>query len=153
MLKLQSSEPVTVEIGGGANVTLDAPSPRIVAAGRRAARLALNDDIELAGEMASLAFSEGVLRAAIREWKGIGDADGKPLPCNPETVAAALGDPHFFDALERGYVVPIIARETEKNVSAASSAGTSAAATAGNATASSRAGSKPRSRTKKPKTS
>lgn len=149
MLRLQSNEPVTVDLGDGASVTLDPPSPRIVAAGRRAARLALNADIELAGDMASLAFSEGVLRSAIRGWAGIGDAKGKALDCTPESVATALTDPGFFDALERGYVIPIIEREAEKNASAASSAGTSARATAGKGTASSRAGTKRKPSTKK----
>lgn len=149
MLRLQSGDPVKVDLGDGASVTLAPPSPKIVASGRRATRLALNDDIELAGDMASLAFSEGVLRAAIRDWTGIGDASGKALECTPENVAAALSDPGFFDRLERGYVIPIIEREAEKNASAASSAGTSARATAGKATAGSRAATKRKPATKK----
>lgn len=139
MLKLQSVDPVVVDLGDGASVTLHAPSPRIIAAGRRAARLAHNDDADIDGALASLAFSEGVLIAAIQSWTGIGDANGKALECTPETVAVALTDTVFFDTMERRYVIPIIMREAEKNASAASSAGTSARATAGKGTASSRA--------------
>lgn len=151
MLTLQSREPVTVTLSGGATVTLEPPSPRIVAAGRQAVREALQDDADLPAMLAGLAYSEGVLRAAIREWKGIGGPDGKALECTPETIRAALGDTAFFDALDTAYVLPIVMREREKNAFAASSAGTSARATAGNNTAGSPAATRRAKRTTKKK--
>ncbi|MEL7783753.1 hypothetical protein AAG607_12075 [Citromicrobium bathyomarinum] len=140
MLKLQSNEPVIVQLDGGATVELSPVTPAIVAAGRSATRKSV-DDGTLDYDIATLAFSEGVLRAAIRSWEGIGNAGGEALECNPETIALALADPDFFGRLETAYVIPIAEREYEKNVSAASSAGTSAAATAASNTASSAADS------------
>lgn len=137
MLKLNGDTPIKVEMGDGASVTLAPPSPRIVAAGRRATRKAFDDNADAEYEEATIAFSEGVLLEATTAWNGIGDASGKPLPCTRENVARALTDHHFFSRLEVEYVGPIIAREQEKNASTASSAGTTKAATAGKTTAAS----------------
>ena len=153
MLTLTASEEVTVKLAGGAEIDLAPPSPRIVAAGRQASRRALDDDADLSGAMAMVAFSEGVLRAAILRWRGIGGADGEALDCTSETVALALRDIGIFDALDAGYVIPMMARETEKNVSAASSAGTSKRATAGKDIAGSAAATKPKPKRKRTATS
>lgn len=152
MLRLSGNAPVTVDLGGGASVTLAAPTPRILAAGRQASRQALMDNAELSGSLAMVAFSEGVLCEAITGWTGIGDETGEELACDPENVALALCDVAFFDRLDAAYVIPMIERESEKNASAASSDGTSEAATAGKTTAGSaaataKAGRKTRAKT------
>ncbi len=141
MLKLTDTAPVAVAVGE-ATVTLAAANPRIVAAGRAAVRRALDEDADLEPQIATLAFSEGVLIAAITGWEGIGSAGGDPLDCSKTNVALALQDTLFFDTLDREYVIPIYRREQEKNASAVSSAGTSAGATAGKTIAGSAAGSK-----------
>ena len=153
MLSLQSSEPVVVSFGEGASITLVAPSPRIIAAGRMASRKARDDNADLDPTEALLVFSEGVLTAAITGWTNIGDEKGKVLECTPENVARALTDPGVFDTLDAQYVIPMMTREMEKNGSAASSAGTSKAATAAKGTASSAVGTKPKRKPAAKKTS
>jgi len=141
MLRLTGTAPVEIAVGD-AKVTLAAPSPRILAAGRQAVRKALDEDADLEPQIATLAFSEGVLAAAITGWEGIGTAAGRQLECTKANIALALQDTLFFDTLDREYVLPIYQREREKNASAVSSAGTSAGATAGKTTAGSAAGTK-----------
>ena len=143
MLTLQGGEPVVVDLGEGAAIELAPPSPRIVAAGRQASRRALDDDADLSPSMAMIAFSEGVLMAAITGWTGIGNNAGEALECTAETKRLALSDITIFDRLDEEYVIPMMARETEKNGSAASSDGISTEATAAKGTASSAAASKP----------
>ena len=142
MLTLTSNEPITIELADGASVTLAAPTPRIVAAGRRAVREAMDADADLPADLAALVFSEGILAEAITDWAGIGDAGGKALELAPATVMQVLADTYIFSKLDAGYVAPLSMREMEKNGSAASSAGTSAGATAGKTTAGSAAASR-----------
>lgn len=144
MLKLTGNQSRTVELADGASIDLAPATPRIMAAGRRAVREAMDSDADLAPDIAALIFTEGVLVEAITGWKGIGDADGKAVALSPETVLQVLADPYIFGKLEAEYVHPISRREMEKNASAVSSAGTSAAATAGKTTAGSRAATKRR---------
>ena len=73
MLKLSGTQPIIIAIAEGASVTLEAPSPRIMAAGRAASRALLNDDADLNPDELALAFSEGILTAAITGFEGIGD--------------------------------------------------------------------------------
>lgn len=141
MLKLTGTAPIEISVGD-ATVTLAAPSPRIVAAGRRASRQAMDEDADLDWQIATVAFSEGVLAAAITGWEGIGTSEGEALDCTKDNIALALQDTLFFDALDREYVLPIYQREREKNASAVSSAGTSAGATADKTTAGSAAATK-----------
>lgn len=143
MLTLQSQDPVVVDLGEGASVTLAPVTPRIVASGRRAVRVAFDADPEIDAAESALIYSEGVLRTAITALHGIGTADGKLLTFSPEAVELLLADHATFALLERAYVVPIMAREMEKNGSAASSDGTSVGATAGTNTAGTAAGSTP----------
>lgn len=80
--------------------------------------------------MAGRVFSDTLLRKAIVEWEGIGDADGKPVPVTSETVELFLRDPVLFPLADRKIVDPALTGEREKNVSSRSPTGTSAGATA-----------------------
>lgn len=138
---LQTAERQTVDFPGGAQIHLAPVSPRIIAAGRQASRQARDDDPGISPQLAMIAFSEGVLAAAITGWSGFGLSETEPLECTPANVRIALGDVGVFDRLDAEYVVPILMREAEKNVSAASSNGTSTEATAANDIANSPAAS------------
>lgn len=119
-----------MEIADGAKVILRAPEPSIIAAGRAEASKSLLDDADVPFHTAAHAFSKGILLAAVKDFTGIGDADGEPLECTPENVELLLRDIFVFDRLDAEYVVPIAKREEEKNVSAASSDGTTEKETA-----------------------
>ena len=78
-----------------------------------------------ATEEAGDAISHALLERGIIAWSGVGDDDGEPLPVSPESVAIFLAHPLYFDAADRAYVKPFVARMMEGNVSAGSPNGTS----------------------------
>lgn len=81
------------------------------------------------------AFSRALLREGIMAWKGIGGADGKPIPVTPDNVEMFLAEDRLFAPADLVYVVPILNRDREKNGSSASRSGTGKAGTRGKAIA------------------
>jgi hypothetical protein len=94
------------------------------------------------------AFSEDMLRRAILDWEGIGDAKGKVLPVTPESIELFIADQALLDRADELYVLPELRRDAEKNASSALSAGTGRAATPESATASSAAPERPKAKAK-----
>lgn len=105
-------------------------------------------------------FSRELLRLAIVEWDGVGDADGNPVEITPPlderlktsdkadrptgTIDLFLAHDEMFEAADRLYVMPIVDRDREKNASAASPSGTGEAATRAKTIARSAAARKPK---------
>lgn len=81
------------------------------------------------------ATSRELMRLAIVEWRGIGDAEGNAVEATAENVEMALDDERFFDAMDRLYVTPATELDREKKGSAGSLNGTGAAATPAKGTA------------------
>jgi hypothetical protein len=77
----------------------------------------------------ALALGRALGRLAIRDWEGVGDADGAPIPPTPEAITALLDLWPLFEAFQLRYVAKGLILEQEKNVSAPSPSGTSAGAT------------------------
>lgn len=73
-------------------------------------------------------FAKALARRAVLAWKGIGDADGKPIDPSPEAIDAALDVWPIFEAFQLTYVSKGLLLEQEKNVSALSPTGPSAGA-------------------------
>ena len=77
----------------------------------------------------ALALGRALGRLAIRDWEGVGDADGAPIPPTPEAITALLDLWPLFEAFQLRYVAKGLILEQEKNASAPSPSGTSAGAT------------------------
>ncbi|WP_296167981.1 hypothetical protein [uncultured Brevundimonas sp.] len=78
---------------------------------------------------AEFAFTVGCLVWGALDWEGVGDQDGEPLPMTEANLTLLLRQSlDIFDKFDREYVVPILVRDAEKNVSSPSLNGTSAAA-------------------------
>jgi hypothetical protein len=77
----------------------------------------------------ALALGRALGRLAIRDWKGVGDAEGAPIPPTPEAITALLDLWPLFEAFQLRYVAKGLILEQEKNASALSPSGTSAGAT------------------------
>ncbi len=77
----------------------------------------------------ALALGRALGRLAIRDWDGVGDADGAPIPASPEAITALLDVWPLFEAFQLRYVAKSLILEQEKNASALSPSGTSAGAT------------------------
>ena len=70
---------------------------------------------DLGEDRGRVAFACAVARAAILEWEGALDDDGKPLPVTPEAINAAMEVWAIFAAFERLYVQPALVVSTEGN--------------------------------------
>lgn len=119
----------------------------MVRAARRAVRR-FNDahadmDADERSDEAADLFSTTLMRLGLRDWRGLGDADGKPMgPPTPERIDAALADAVLFDQIDAAYIVPWARAAQEKNASSPLPNGISAGATRGKIIAGSAAAAK-----------
>jgi hypothetical protein len=82
-----------------------------------------NDDL-------ALVMAKAVARIAIKDWEGVGDADGNPVVVTPAGIDALLEVWPIFEAFQTKYVNSGFLLEQEKNVSALLPTGSSAGAQA-----------------------
>tara|TARA_R110002124_G_scaffold173690_4_gene341330 strand:- start:22240 stop:22740 length:501 start_codon:yes stop_codon:yes gene_type:complete len=143
MLKLSSPVPYWLDILPGVRIQVDPVSP----AGQLLARQAAREVLEAGGPDAKIdmqiAFTRALALRGIRDWEGVGDADGKPVAVSPETVGQLLADPSAFESIDRLYAWPVLEREAEKNGSAPLPTGSSARAAKPTAATAGRTGRKP----------
>lgn len=128
-LNLQS-EPRWLDLGHGVRVLAGPLTSAVMMAARSDLREALPDGGGAAGHAAAVALVKAIARMVIRDWDGIGDADGNPVPPTPERIDALLDLPPLYDAFERDLVGPALLLADEKNASAPSPNGISAGAAA-----------------------
>lgn len=60
------------------------------------------------------ALTEAMARAAIIDWDGVGDADGAPMPFDPDCIPALMGVSGMGDAFLSGYVAGFFRMDAEK---------------------------------------
>jgi len=105
MLKLNlTSEPEWLDLGHGVRVRVVPCTSGVMAAARgsdavEALVAAGASEAELA-----LALARAMAGIAILDWEGVGDADGKPVPVNPEAAAALIDVWPLFEAFQARYV-------------------------------------------------
>jgi hypothetical protein len=73
-------------------------------------------------------MAKAVARIAIKDWEGVGDADGNPVVVTPAGIDALLEVWPIFEAFQTRYVNSGFLLEQEKNVSALLPTGSSAGA-------------------------
>ena len=87
---------------------------------------------EMPDEEIGLIVAKEMAKAAILDWEGVGDADGKPIPVSDDAIEAVMEVFPIFDAFQEKYVSHglLVEREIEqeKNASALSPNGSSAGA-------------------------
>ncbi len=76
------------------------------------------------------AYGEALIRYCLRGWRGIG-AEGAETPFTPQAVEDFIADERLFEAAYAKFVLPVLIRDMEKNVSSPSPNGTGAGAMAG----------------------
>lgn len=120
-----AAAPVTVPLPGGASLTLRPWASGALSAGQEAFGQVLVGGGSHAD--ANVAFTAAATAWAALDWSGISDEDdpdGQPLALTPDLVEALIvQQAAAFAAVDRLYVIPGLAREAEKNVSAPSPAG------------------------------
>ena len=119
MLRLNlSNEPRWLDLGHGVRL-LVAPlttalmlaarsDPAIVAAAADAEDATPNDDL-------ARVVAKAVARIVVKDWEGVGDEDGEPLPLTPEGIDALLELWPIFEAFQTRYIAGALILDAEKN--------------------------------------
>jgi len=131
MLRLQlTNTPDWLDLGYGVRVLVEPMGTAMMIAARRDPRVAaLGDGFEeLNNDDLALVMAKAVARIAIKDWEGVGDADGKPVTVTTERVDALLEVWPLFEAFQTKYVNSGFLLEQEKNGSPLSPNGNSAGA-------------------------
>ena len=87
MIRLDlSRDPKWVDLGHGVRVLAAPITSAVMMAARSDLREALPDGGGAAGHAAAVALVKTIARMVIRDWDGIGDTDGNPVPPTPERI-------------------------------------------------------------------
>ncbi|NRQ25973.1 hypothetical protein [Aliiroseovarius sp. xm-g-7] len=119
MLRLNlSTEPRWLDLGHGVRLLVEPlttaimlaarSDPTIVAAARDADGSASNDDL-------ARIVAKAVARIVVKDWDGVGDEDGNPLPLTPEGIDALLELWPIFEAFQTNYIAGALILDAEKN--------------------------------------
>jgi hypothetical protein len=121
-------EPEWLELGHGAALLLDPPTSTVMMIARSDPALSAADAAALApadGDAArshgpeavrfTIAFAKALARAAARDWRGVGDAEGAEVAMTPEGLDALLDLHWAFDAFSAGYMARAMLVVQEKN--------------------------------------
>ena len=107
MLRLSlKNTPDWLDLGHGVRVLVEPMSTAMMIAARRDPQIAaLGDGIEeLNNDDLALVMAKAVARNAIKDWEGVGDADGTPITVTPERIDALLEIWPLFEAFQTKYV-------------------------------------------------
>ena len=119
MLRLNlSTEPRWLDLGHGVRLLVEPlttaimlaarSDPTIIAAAGDAEGSASNDDL-------ARIVAKAVARIVVKDWDGVGDEDGKPLPLTPEGIDALLELWPIFEAFQTKYIAGALVLDAEKN--------------------------------------
>lgn len=98
LVELQEAEEVVTKAGGRITGTPDLSSPEGLAATRQSL------------------FVVSLAEIAVRDWRGVGDADGAPLKFDAGHMAELMADPLVADAFYGRYLQPVHEVVLEGNV-------------------------------------
>ena len=119
MLRLNlSTEPQWLDLAHGVRLFVEPlttaimlaarSDPAIIAAAADAETSASNDDL-------ARIVAKAVARIVVKDWEGVGDEDGKPLPLTPEGIDALLELWPIFEAFQTKYIAGALILDAEKN--------------------------------------
>lgn len=113
-----STEPRWLDLGHGVRLLVEPLTtaimlaargdPAIVAAAAEADSTDSNDDL-------ARTVAKAVARIVVKDWEGVGDEDGKPLPLTPEGIDALLELWPIFEAFQTKYIAGALILDAEKN--------------------------------------
>lgn len=128
MLRLNlTTEPRWIDLGHGVRVEVVPLTSGLVAAAKT------DPSVESLGPETHIdvryeAFTKAVGRLCIKDWEGLGDDDGLPLPVAPAAVDALLDIYQFSEAFKAKFIAPTLLLAEEKKGSAPLPSGSSAGA-------------------------
>jgi hypothetical protein len=121
MLRLNlSTAPHWLDLGHGVRLLVEPLTTAIMLAARSDPAI-LDATIEADGDAApsnddlARIVAKAVARIVLKDWEGVGDADGTPLPLTPEGIDALLELWPIFEAFQTNYIAGALILEQEKN--------------------------------------
>ena len=123
------NDPRWHDLAPGVRVQLRPLTTALMVATRRDPAVAAVPE-DASDEERAMAFAKALAQRAVLAWKGVGDADGKPIDPSPDAIDALLDIWPIFEAFQLNYVSKGLLLEQEKNVSAPLPSGPSAGAKA-----------------------
>ena len=119
MLRLNlSAEPQWLDLGHGVRLFVEPlttaimlaahSDPAIIAAAADAEVSASNDDL-------ARIVAKAVARIVVKDWEGVGDEEGEPLPLTPDGIDALLELWPIFEAFQTKYIAGALILDAEKN--------------------------------------
>jgi hypothetical protein len=126
MLRLNLSvEPQWLNLGHGVRLLVEPLSTAVMMAARSdpAVRAVAGDNADLEGATGSdrddqiaVIVAKAVARLVVKDWEGIGDADGQAIKPTPDGIDALLDIWPIFEAFQTRYIAGGLILEQEKNV-------------------------------------
>ena len=114
MLRLNLSiEPRWLDLGHGVRLLVEPLTTAIMLAARSGAD-AESDAAHSNDDLARI-VAKAVARIVVKDWDGVGDEDGKPLPLAPEGIDALLELWPIFEAFQTKYIAGALILDAEKN--------------------------------------
>jgi hypothetical protein len=121
MLRLNlSNEPRWLDLGYGVRLLVEPLTTAIMLAARSdptilAAAQGPEPGDERSNDDLARIVAKAVARIVVKDWEGVGDEDGKPLPLTPEGIDALLEIWPIFEAFQTKYIAGALILDAEKN--------------------------------------
>ena len=120
MLRLSlSTEPRWLDLGHGVRLLVEPLTTAIMLAARSdptiVAAAAVEGDAAHSGDDLARIVAKAVARIVVKDWDGVGDEDGKPLPLTPDGIDALLELWPIFEAFQTKYIAGALILDAEKN--------------------------------------
>ena len=117
-----------IDLGGGVELTCAPLTSAVFAASRNDPAVAACVAAGAGPEEATLATVKAVARRVIKDWDGVGDAEGNPVAPDPERIDQLLDIWPLYDAFNAKFCGPALILVAEGNGSAPLRNGISAGA-------------------------
>ena len=119
MLRLNlSTEPRWLDLGHGVRLLVEPLTTAIMLAARSDPAIvtaaAETDDNASNDDLARI-VAKAVARIVVKDWDGVGNEDGEPLPLTPEGINALLELWPIFEAFQTKYIAGALILDAEKN--------------------------------------
>jgi hypothetical protein len=122
MLRLNlSNEPQWLDLGHGVRLLVEPLTTAVMLAARSdPAILAASENVQGStsannDDLARI-VAKAVARIVVKDWEGVGDAEGNPLPVTPDGINALLEIWPIFEAFQTRYIAGALILDAEKNV-------------------------------------
>lgn len=118
MLRLNlSTEPRWLDLGHGVRLLVEPLTTAIMLAARSDPTIIAAADSGGSASNDDLAriVAKAVARIVVRDWEGVGDEDGKPMPISHDGIDALLELWPIFEAFQTKYIAGALILDAEKN--------------------------------------